>query len=864
MFKPADVFTSKTSTVPNHDYHTAEMPHQNRLDQMPGSFQTTQDPTFYAYRAPQENVGTSARSATPGYFNSNVGGPSYLEQTPPTPPSSARKKSLSDRKPVHVSQNPEVTFNRPSFEVPDTPSPSPSAATRSSNHEALFGNPSTPKIPPARTLRPSVRRGDEGLAWEKIISDLSLHDEKENQFLDLVDEMRKHGLERELSLPRLVVCGKQSSGKSSVLEAITRLPFPRGDTTCTRFVTEIRMIRDAELSSTTVSVTIRPGLNRNEIDAQVLKKFDETCTPDGFEALFTRAASAMGILEDEMDEMFQFSQDTLCVEIKGPHCQRISLVDLPGLISANKGKKDDIKMVESITDSYIKDERTIILAVVNAEGNVNDHSILEKARLVDPNGERTFGIITKPDRLEAGLENETDWLNLAFQNDNAFFKFGKGCHVMVNRNGHDTKERTPSDARDLNEEEFFQSEKWGPNSGRNAGKINRWHELFRTRNWGVKNLRPRLTQLLFLHTRKQISTIRRDINKRIAEYNAEINRLSLGILDQKELRKVLSKKSGNMLTTTVQGVDGTNRDAEFFGVDQFESNNGPARYLRGRIRTESEFFNQTMNLKGHRKGYAWGPDEPTPKEFPEVDKFHHFLKESLGTELPGNFDPQRTTLLFIHYSKPWQNIAQDYLDRAYNHAREFVKIVVSEKLGKDLPEIAIKLRQYVLEDRLEELKKQADAQLREIEQDRQGNVITEDMRFLMESSKRFTIRLSRRVEKTSKDSNSPTPEVVNVISLEEPESKRQEAALQMIEEMLIYYRIARARYIDNVIIQVVERCLLSKLRNLFEQDWMEDENVYRRVTHDPGSDDRRRKKEAAEERRKSLRDCLIRLESLDT
>jgi hypothetical protein len=77
-------------------------------------------------------------------------------------------------------------------------------------------------------------------------------------------------------------------------------------------------------------------------------------------------------------------------------------------------------------------------------------------------------------------------------------------------------------------------------------------------------------------------------------------------------------------------------------------------------------------------------------------------------------------------------------------------------------------------------------------------------------------------------------------------------------------QIARARYIDNIVIQVVERRLLSKLRDLFEQDWMEDPEVYKRVTYDPNTNDRRREKEVAEEKRKNLRNCLIQLESLDT
>jgi hypothetical protein len=58
-----------------------------------------------------------------------------------------------------------------------------------------------------------------------------LEDSKETRFLDVVDELRDHDVDRDLSLPQLVVCCKQSSGKSSVLEAITRLSFPRDDDT---------------------------------------------------------------------------------------------------------------------------------------------------------------------------------------------------------------------------------------------------------------------------------------------------------------------------------------------------------------------------------------------------------------------------------------------------------------------------------------------------------------------------------------------------------------------------------------------------------------------------------------------------------
>ncbi len=65
-----------------------------------------------------------------------------------------------------------------------------------------------------------------------------LQSEKERRLLDVIDEIRDFDIHHNIDLPQLVVCGDQFSGKSSVLEAISEIPFPRGENTCTRFVTE--------------------------------------------------------------------------------------------------------------------------------------------------------------------------------------------------------------------------------------------------------------------------------------------------------------------------------------------------------------------------------------------------------------------------------------------------------------------------------------------------------------------------------------------------------------------------------------------------------------------------------------------------
>lgn len=80
---------------------------------------------------------------------------------------------------------------------------------------------------------------------------------------------------------------------------------------------------------------------------------------------------------------------------------------MPGLIhSANKNQnKEDVSSVQSLVDEYIRNQRTIIFVVVSAKNDYANQIIL-KARDFSQNRSRTLGLITKPDFLDAGSENE--------------------------------------------------------------------------------------------------------------------------------------------------------------------------------------------------------------------------------------------------------------------------------------------------------------------------------------------------------------------------------------------------------------------------------------------------------------------------
>jgi interferon-induced GTP-binding protein Mx len=60
-------------------------------------------------------------------------------------------------------------------------------------------------------------------------------------WLMLAEDLTELSLDKHLSVPQIAVMGDQSSGKSSVLEALSGVPFPRGSGLVTRCPTRLIM-----------------------------------------------------------------------------------------------------------------------------------------------------------------------------------------------------------------------------------------------------------------------------------------------------------------------------------------------------------------------------------------------------------------------------------------------------------------------------------------------------------------------------------------------------------------------------------------------------------------------------------------------
>lgn len=98
----------------------------------------------------------------------------------------------------------------------------------------------------------------------------------------MIDKLRELGMGSDVDLPQLVVVGDQSSGKSSVLEAIMDFPLPRNSGLCTRFATNIILRRSAIIS---VSISIIAGAGSGSLRTHEFDLFNKSFKKQGIENL---------------------------------------------------------------------------------------------------------------------------------------------------------------------------------------------------------------------------------------------------------------------------------------------------------------------------------------------------------------------------------------------------------------------------------------------------------------------------------------------------------------------------------------------------------------------------------------------------
>jgi len=178
-------------------------------------------------------------------------------------------------------------------------------------------------------------------------------------WLDLMDNIRELGVARDLEggIPQIAVMGDQSSGKSSVLEALSGVQFPRGTGCVTRCATEVRM-RCCTDNSETFNVSLSWSKQQPEEAG--------ACSREEIGSKITRLTEHLLASRGAPGRPAAFEKEhAIVVEMQARDVPDLTIIDLPGIIrTVVDGQEDSvIQDVRSLISRYLDQQRTVILAV---------------------------------------------------------------------------------------------------------------------------------------------------------------------------------------------------------------------------------------------------------------------------------------------------------------------------------------------------------------------------------------------------------------------------------------------------------------------------------------------------------------------
>lgn len=142
------------------------------------------------------------------------------------------------------------------------------------------------------------------------------------------------------------------------------------------------------------------------------------------------------------------------LRIYSPNVLTLTLVDLPGLTKVPVGDqpKDIERQIRDMVMKYISKANAIILAVTAANTDLANSDGLKLAREVDPEGQRTIGVLTKVDLMDDG----TDVVDILA---GRIIPLRLGYVPVVNRGQRDIENKKAISFALENERVFFETHK---------------------------------------------------------------------------------------------------------------------------------------------------------------------------------------------------------------------------------------------------------------------------------------------------------------------------------------------------------------------------------------------------------------------
>ncbi|KAG0079124.1 hypothetical protein BGZ92_001176 [Podila epicladia] len=645
--------------------------------------------------------------------------------------------------------------------------------------------------------------------------------------IDKINKIRSYGLNKMITIPQIAILGDQSSGKSSVLEAITKLSFPRNIETCTRFATQVSLRQgDAPQMSAYI-----------DGESEFNSKYRAQNSNWDVHAVVTAANNILCANTE-------ISEKVLEITISGPTLSPLTIIDLPGYINTTIDGQDKkiVQTIRTINTRYIKDSRTIILAVVPANIDLNNVFVLGEAERYDQNNERTIPIVTKPDAVEQDLLPN---LIQTILNKRKFMKLG---YLVMRNSSYKDIDMPWDDARQLEDEFFKSSALWLQVPNANKGRVS------------VKTF---LGELLYNHIKKELPFLKKDIldlvfkcDKEIADMGPPV--LNAGMAKTKYFDSILRLRSS--LNALLNG------DYSFDYIGQYKSDfENPNHATSGNKKSifddsdsddceplslESEDDYRFIRSSLYRLYQQFNVVMNKDKYMLPKDKIGDLVLRYKGNELPGFISFTTFTKIYMETLFRWRNITTEHVFTMHQFLYKAISRFITfstDPLHKDTF--------------LFEFDKFYGSQVAKIETEIDSIFKDERTPFTMNKYYYDSILKSRKasaeehiqrlVNNMQTQSNSTGEQVKatlrhhlqsfsNTARISNVNYNEQLAIDDLQEQLKSYCKVARKRIVDVLLLQTIERHLIKSVHLYFDMLIAVDENTISRLIESPAKQARRK------------------------
>ncbi|KAI0901055.1 putative dynamin GTPase [Annulohypoxylon nitens] len=644
------------------------------------------------------------------------------------------------------------------------------------------------------------------------------------QRLKQIYKARANGVGEEVPPLQIVACGNRSSGKSSILERLTGIPFSLGDGKCTRFPIEIVLRHtDAPLPQQ-VTATILPHDDRSLELQHESRKYHKKLTdlselPSIIEEVSTLIQAPHPATSETDDSVVT---DILRIQFTASTVFDITIVDLPGLeplwvsddeenveeIQDGKTRDDDL-FLRLVVESYLSRPNTIILAILDATTKF-DYDKQSSIYLLcdhDPVSHRSIGILTKADLVNP--ENKHDIATELSLLDGYLPDLQLFLPIPPSEPRHKI-------------DPFYQGT-W------NKNRLH-WD------NEGLDSLKTFIQEFLEEQIERELPKVLDEIKAKLNEVEKELRLLGNERCTISQIRSSLLEMGMRFQQLAQAAYDGHYQGVttDFFSVKE--------NRLRLQVHTANEEFSKYMHNHGERRKQTKPPDKY--KHSQSADKFYpmqsyqteaqimDWIKktgdENRGRELPGSLQDAPIAELFHEQSSRWPAIAENFAKRV----DEMVTVWVTEAVREVTDENRLRHQIIILcQKGLEETRKFAYGELEKLIDDESGPPMTyseihmSNMQKFWDACRMETLKsvIPDAIEKAWDSSKPLLPSKTEmaektVVQFQRISSSADEPDLSFEDTKIVldsYYEVAMNTFIDNVCRQVIERHFMKRLKSIF-------------------------------------------------